>query len=95
MRGGASRNGFGFLSRYEEEEEAVLKKAIYEGLPAQQAGLPIGAKVLSVNDLPMQTKEQFCSFPFKGLDSIQLKIEYEGEVQSHELNRVAYFPELQ
>jgi len=90
-----SIDGFGFLPRYDAEEEAVVIKAIYEGLPAQQAGVAIGAKVLSVNNLPMQTKEQFCSFHFKGIDSIQLKIEYSGEIQSYELNRVAYFPEEQ
>jgi len=77
------------------KKRSSLKLFIYEGLPAQQARVAIGAKVLSVNNLPMQTKEQFCSFPFKGMDSIHLKIEHAGEVQSYELDRVAYFPETQ
>lgn len=89
------RKGFGYSARFDEQENALLVKAIYEGLQADSLGIQPGDKILSLNGQIIDKASKYCNFDYKGIDELTLELEQNGVTRQVTLEKRDYFPQQQ
>jgi hypothetical protein len=85
------RKGYGYGARFNEEKKALFVKAIYKGQQADQSGIRIGDKILSINGQSMDEADKYCDFDYKNMDELTLEIDREGRVEQVCLKKQEYF----
>ncbi|MEM6319822.1 MAG: hypothetical protein AAF960_19270 [Bacteroidota bacterium] len=84
--------GYGYSARFNEKENALLVKAIYEGLQADSLGIQLGDKIRSLNGQIMDEASKYCAFDYEGIDELTLELERNGTTRQVTLQKRDYFP---
>lgn len=84
---------YGFFTEYDEEANKPIISNIIENTPAADSGVPLYAKVLSINDFMFSDKESYCQYKnrksFGG--SVELTINNKGKIEKYYLESAPIF----